>query len=102
MSQPPKCDRAALSAAVLSLLTARGRFHMSDRLQSTVAIHKGTLRLSSAFLALWCGSTGPTGELNEWAHEHGLEFAPGNDFAGGWELRQVSEEQKVGQMEIPL
>jgi|HubBroStandDraft_1064217.scaffolds.fasta_scaffold362033_2 hypothetical protein len=49
----------------------------------------GKVRLSDAFLKLWCGKHQPTEELAGWLNDRGFEIVAGLDQHGGWDVRKV-------------
>lgn len=80
---PPRIDRTRLSSAVLAHLGTAGH-----------------LRLSAAFMELWCGWAAPSEDLRRELEGHGvsIEAPPAGDYAGGWELRVG--ERKVEQLRL--
>lgn len=52
------------------------------------------LRLSEAFMKLWCGTHGPNEELEGYLTERGLRFVPGTDIQAGWDIKRIGEEER--------
>lgn len=58
------------------------------------------LRLSEAFMKLWCGTHGPTEELEAYLRERGLRFIPGTDIQAGWDVRRGWEQDEQGVFQL--
>jgi hypothetical protein len=78
LTTPLRIDRTRLSSAILAHLGATG-----------------SLRLSGAFMELWCGWNAPTEDLRSELEGHGVSIGAPGDQVGGWELRVGAREEQL-------